>query len=299
MSSRILVTGAGGFAGAHLLELLGDEAAPLEADVTDAGALADAVRAAQPGAVVHLAALSWVPESWREPARVWEANVVGTVNVLEAVRREQRQARVLFASTGEVYGRADRLPTPEDEPVAPVSPYAASKAAAEIACGQAREAGLDVVVARAFQHEGPGRDERFAIGSWTRQLAELELAGGGTLRVGNLEVERDVTDVRDVCRAYRMLLEPAVEGGTYNVASGRPVRLAEVVDLLVGLADCPVTVEPDPDRLRPADIPTLYGDASRLEQATGWRPQIPLEQTLSDTLDAARRAVRQERMANV
>jgi GDP-4-dehydro-6-deoxy-D-mannose reductase len=257
------------------------------------------VKRTRPRAVVHLAALSWVAQSWREPARVWEVNVVGTVNVLEAVRREQPRARVLFASTGEVYGRADRLPVPESAPVAPVSPYAASKAAAEIACGQGREAGLDVVVARAFQHEGPGRDERFAVGSWARQLAELELDGGGVLRVGNLDVERDITDVRDVCRAYRMLLDPSVEGGTYNVASGRSMRLQEVLDLLVELVSCPVTVEPDPERLRPVDIPVLCGDASRLERATGWWPQIPLERMLADTLEEARRAVRQERMANV
>jgi GDP-4-dehydro-6-deoxy-D-mannose reductase len=299
VSSAVLVTGAGGFVGTHLSELLGDEVVSLEADVTDSEAVAEAVKRTRPRAVVHLAALSWVAQSWREPARVWEANVVGTVNVLEAVRRKQPRARVLFASTGEVYGRADRLPTPEDVPVAPVSPYAASKAAAEIACGQAREAELDVVVARAFQHEGPGRDERFAVGSWARQLAELELAGGGALRVGNLDVERDITDVRDVCRAYQMLLDPSVEGGTYNVASGRSVRLQEVVDLLVQLARCPVRVELDPERLRPVDIQELCGDASRLERATGWRAQIPLEQTLADALEEARRAVRQERMANV
>jgi GDP-4-dehydro-6-deoxy-D-mannose reductase len=299
VSSAVLVTGAGGFVGTHLSELLGDEFASLEADVTDSEAVAEAVKRAQPRAVVHLAALSWVAQSWREPARVWEVNVVGTVNVLEAVRRKQPRARVLLASTGEVYGRAVRLPTPEDVPVAPVSPYAASKAAAEIACGQAREAELDVVVARAFQHEGPGRDERFAVGSWARQLAELELAGGGALRVGNLDVERDITDVRDVCRAYQMLLDPSVEGGTYNVASGRSVRLQEVVDLLVQLARRPVRVELDPERLRPVDIQELCGDASRLERATGWRPQIPLEQTLADALEEARRAVRQERMANV
>jgi GDP-4-dehydro-6-deoxy-D-mannose reductase len=295
----VLVTGAGGFVGTHLSELLGDEVFAVEADVMDAEAVADAVKRARPRAVVHLAALSWVPQSWREPARVWEVNVVGTVNVLEAVRRGQPRARVLFASTGEVYGRADRLPAPEDTPVAPVSPYAASKAAAEIACGQAREAGLDVVVARAFQHEGPGRDERFAVGSWARQLAELELEGGGALRVGNLDVERDITDVRDVCRAYQMLLGPSVEGGTYNVASGRSVPLQDVLDLLVQLARCPVKIEPDPERLRPMDIPVLSGEASRLQRATGWRPELPLEQTLADMLDDARRTVRQERMAKV
>jgi GDP-4-dehydro-6-deoxy-D-mannose reductase len=290
VSNRTLVTGASGFVGTHLLELLGDEAAPLEVDVTDAAAVADAIRARQPAAIVHLAALSWVPESWREPARVWDVNVVGTVNVLEAVRQERPDARVLAVSTGEVYGNAEHIPTPEEAPVAPVSPYAASKAAAEVACTQARLTGLDVVVARAFQHEGPGRDERFAIGSWTGQLAELELAGGGVLHVGNLDVERDISDVRDVCRAYRLLLERSVEPGVYNVASGRAVRLARVVDLLVDLARVAVTVEEDPDRLRPADIPVQCGDAERLQKATGWKPQIPLEQTLADTLEAARRS---------
>jgi GDP-4-dehydro-6-deoxy-D-mannose reductase len=268
-SDSVLVTGAAGFVGSHLVELLGDEAVAADADVTDSGAVEEVVRRAQPHAVVHLAALSWVAESWREPARVWEVNVVGTVNLLEAVRRERPEARVLAVSTGEVYGRAE-------------------KAAAELACSQARESGLDVVLTRAFQHEGPGRDERFAVGSWTRQLAELELAGGGALRVGNLDVERDITDVRDVCRAYRLLLEPSVPAGVYNVATGKTVRMSRVVELLVGMARCPVTVEPDPDRLRPADIPVLSGDPSRLEQATGWRPEIPLERTLADTLEAAR-----------
>jgi GDP-4-dehydro-6-deoxy-D-mannose reductase len=286
----VLVSGASGFVGRHLLELLGDEAAPLEVDVTDAAAVADAIRARRPAAIVHLAALSWVPESWREPARAWEVNVVGTVNVLEAVGRERPDARVLAVSTGEVYGNAERFPTPEDAPVVPLSPYAASKAAAEVACTQARLTGLDVVVMRAFQHEGPGRDERFAVGSWTHQLAELELAGGGVLRVGNLDVERDIADVRDVCRAYRLLLEPSVAAGLYNVATGRTVRLARVVDLLVDLTRVPVTVEQDPDRLRPADIPVQCGDASRLREATGWEPKIPLEQTLADMLETARRS---------
>ena len=290
MSNPVLVTGASGFVGTHLLALLGEEAVSFDGDVTDAAAVAGAVRETQPGAVVHLAALSWVPESWREPARAWEVNVVGTVNVLEAVRRECSDVRVLAVSTGEVYGNAERLPTPEDAPMAPVSPYAASKAAAEVACTQARLTGVDVVVARAFQHEGPGRDERFAVGSWTRQLAELELAGGGVLRVGNLDVERDIADVRDVCRAYRLLLEPSVAPGVYNVATGRSVRMADVVDLLVEMARVPITVEQDPDRLRPADIPVQRGDASRLREATGWKPEIPLEQTLADALEAARRS---------
>ena len=170
-------------------------------------------------------------------------NVLGTVNVVEALRQAAPEARLLLVSTGEVYGRPEELPTPESATPAPRSPYAASKLAAEAACEQAaRATGLDLVVARAFQHEGPGRDERFAIGSWTRQIAELELQGGGQLLVGDLSPERDVSDVRDVCRAYRLLLDPGVPPGTYNVASGRKVRLEEVVDLLLESAQAPVEV---------------------------------------------------------
>jgi len=216
-------------------------------------------------------------------------NTVGTVNLVDAMLEAAPEARLLFVSTGEVYGRAEQLPTSESAPAAPLSPYAASKAAAEIACEQAaRSSGLDVVIARAFQHEGPGRDERFAIGSWTRQIAELEARGGGELRVGDLSAERDISDVRDVCRAYRLLLDRAAPPGIYNVASGQRVRISNVVDLLIGMARCPITVELDPERLRPSELPVVWGDASKLAAATGWKPEIPLEQTLADALDYAR-----------
>ena len=287
-----MITGADGFVGTHLRALLGEQAVPAEADVIDPGAVAAAVREAEPRAVVHLAAQSSVAASWSDSAAVWSVNVVGTVNVLEAVWAERPQARVLFASTGEVYGRADVLPTPEYAPVAPVSPYAASKAAAEIACGQYGRQGLSVVVTRAFNHEGPGRDERFAVGSWTRQIARLEEAGGGVLEVGDLSAERDISDVRDVCRAYSLLLDETVEPGTFNVASGRSLPMSSVLEQLVTLARCPVKVEQREERTRPAEIPRMAGDASHLRAATSWRPEIPLEQTLADTLEAARNAVR-------
>jgi GDP-4-dehydro-6-deoxy-D-mannose reductase len=280
---RVLVTGAEGFVGRHLRAELGGAFVPYEGDVLDAVALAGAVRGVD--AVVHLAAESSVAASWEDGFRSWRVNVDGTVNVLAAVRAERPDVRVLFASTGEVYGNATRIPTPEDEPARPVSPYAASKAAAEFACSIS---GLDVVVTRAANNEGPGRDERFAVGSWTRQLARLEAEGGGTLLVGDLSAERDILDVRDVCKVYRLLLDPSVPAGTYNVSSGETVTMARVVELLVGLAGVPVEVERDESRVRPAEVPRLAGDPSRLRAATGWRPEIPLEQTLADTLAAAR-----------
>jgi GDP-4-dehydro-6-deoxy-D-mannose reductase len=289
---RVLVTGAVGFVGRHLRDQLGDSFLAFEGDVLDAAALAAAVRDAQPGSVVHLAAESSVAASWENAAHTWSVNVVGTANVLEAAREAGSRARVLFASTGDVYGRADELPTPESAPVRPLTPYAAAKAAAEVACGQYVRQGLDVVVARGFSQEGPGRDERFALGSWTQQIARLEESGGGVLEVGDLSPERDICDVRDVCRAYTLMLDEAVEAGTYNVASGRSVPMSRLVELLVSLARCRVEVLEKPQRLRPVEIPRMLGDPTRLREATGWRPEIPLEQTVTDTLEAARLAVR-------
>jgi GDP-4-dehydro-6-deoxy-D-mannose reductase len=296
VTGPILVTGAQGFVGRHLLAQLGSIALPLDVDVTHAEAVTRELAAGAPRAVVHLAALSAVGTSWGEAGETWRVNAVGTVNVLEAARAEAPECRVLVASTGEVYGRAQRVPTPEDEPLQPVSPYAASKAGAEVACEQARRAGIDVVVARAFQHEGPGRDERFAVGSWAAQIARAEEAGGGTVRVGDLSAKRDIVDVRDVCRAYELLLDPSVDAGTYNVAGESTVEMGDVLEFLVGLAETPIEVEPDPARSRPSDLPVVCGDATRLREATGWEPMISLEQTLADTLDAARRATR--RMAS-
>jgi GDP-4-dehydro-6-deoxy-D-mannose reductase len=180
------------------------------------------------------------------------------------------------------------VPTAEESPVAPISPYAASKAAAELA---SLSSGLDVVVARPFQHEGPGRDDRFAVGSWTKQIAALEARGGGTIRVGDLTARRDITDVRDVCRAYQLMLDGAVPAGVYNVASGRAVEMRELLELLIAQARCDIEVEVDPALVRPADRTAVCGDASKLVAVTGWTPTVPLEQTLADTLDGARQAL--------
>ncbi len=290
MSGAVLVTGAGGFVGRHLLAELGKRAVAGSADVTDPEALAAELRATQPAAIVHLAAASSVADSWRSGAETWRVNVVGTVGLLDAVLAEAPGARTLVVSTGEVYGPTPDGPAREEAPPAPLSPYAASKAAAELAAARAARAeGLDVVVARPFQHVGPGQDERFAIGSWTAQIARLERTGGGTLEVGDLTVRRDLTDVRDVARAYRLLLDPAVRAGTYNVCTGRPVELATVVETLAGLARVPVEVRENPALMRRVDVPVLAGDPARIEAAAGWRAEIPLERTLADALDAARK----------
>jgi len=297
VSGVIAVTGANGFVGGHLLARLGSRAVSIEADVVDAQALSAAVADAAPGAVVHLAAASSVAGSWTDAAEPWRVNALGTVNLLQAVHAHAPGARVLVVSTGDVYGQADEVPAPETAPLRPTSPYAASKAAAELAAEQFARAGSDVVVVRAFQHEGPGRDERFAVGSWAAQIARAEEAGRGTILVGDLTPKRDITDVRDVSRAYESVLDSSVPADTYNVASGSPVSMSTVLNILVSLARCPIDVEEDPTRFRKSEVPEVSGDPSKLRSATGWAPTIPLEQTLADTLDAARAAVA-ERMAS-
>jgi GDP-4-dehydro-6-deoxy-D-mannose reductase len=250
------------------------------------------VAAAAPAAVVHLAAVSSTTDSLADPGAAWHVNAVGTVNLLEAVRAASPAARVLVVSTGEVYGDTGEGPADEERPVAPRSPYAASKAAAEIAAGQAARAyGLDVVLARPFAHTGPGHDERFALPSFARQIAELERAGGGELKTGDLSVRRDLLDVRDVVAAYVALLRPDVAAGTYNVARGEAVPLADLVAVLVDAATAPIRVVRDPARLRAVDTPQLCGDAGRLRRATGWTPAHGHADTLRDLLAAARAAV--------
>jgi GDP-4-dehydro-6-deoxy-D-mannose reductase len=240
-----------------------------------------------------LAALSSVAESWADPFETWRVNALGMVNLLAAVRAEAPAGRVLAVSTGEVYGRAESVPTVEEAPAVPLSPYAASKLAAEVACAQAAHSGgVDVVVARAFPHIGPGQDERFAIGSWTRRIARLEAEGGGVLPVGTLDVQRDFTDVRDVARAYVLMLDPKVPAGTYNVASGAAVSLRDVLDMLLELAHAEIEVVTEPELVRPVDVPILVGDPTRLREATGWQPAITLDRSLGDALDVARTLVK-------
>ena len=260
-----------------------------EVDVLDGPALAKALDAARPDAVYHLAGFAHVGESWDRPGDVFRVNAEGTLNVLEAARLcSGLVPRVLVVSSAEVYGRVavSDLPLTEDAPVRPVSPYAASKAAAEVLAVQAwLGRGVPAVVARPFNHTGPGQSPDFVVPAFARRIR----AGGegGVLRVGNLSPRRDITDVRDVVRAYRLLVERGEPGGVYNVCSGVDVAIEELVRRMLALAGADLRVEPDPALLRPADVPALRGDRTRLTAATGWEPEIPLDQTLADVLAAA------------
>lgn len=289
---RVLVTGATGFLGRHLAALLaarGDEVTALAlepgplppairfvaADVRDAAGVARAVVAAAPDAIVHLAALSHVGESWRRMPEYFAVNVLGTENVVAAARGR----RLLLASTAEVYGAVPEAEQPiaEGRAVAPRSPYALTKAAAErlaVAAG--------ATVARLFNLAGSGQTPNFALPSFAAQLAAIARGQAPpVLRVGNLAARRDFVHVADAAEAIAVLLEAGAPGTVANVASGRAVSIAEALDRLRAVAGVEVRLEEDAERLRPLDVPLLAGDAARLA-ALGWRPRRGLDQALTD-----------------
>jgi GDP-4-dehydro-6-deoxy-D-mannose reductase len=243
-------------------------------DLLDAGAARDAVAAARPDVVYHLAARAHVGASWEDPAGFLADNVALALNVFEAVRSAAPGATVIAVGSGELYGPPDELPVTEDAPLRPQSPYAVSKAAADLLAAMYADAhGLRVIRARAFNHAGPGQEPTYAIASFARQRA-----AGRRIVTGNPDTRRDYTDVRDVVRAYRLLAERA-EPGVYNVCSGRTASARELVQLLGGEQVV------DPSLVREHEVAEIRGSAERLRAATGWEPEIPLERTLADTVD--------------
>jgi len=288
---RVFVTGAGGFVGRRLVARLRDdghtvEAADLELDVTQAGPLAAAFEQFAADAVVHLAAVSSVAASWRDPAVCFRVNYLGTRSLLEAVERGVPGARVLLIGSADQYGTtpAGAAIADESTPLRPVSPYARSKAAAEQLGSLAALRGCDVVRVRAFTHTGPGQADVFVASSFARQIAEISLGRAEAhLRVGNLDSVRDFLHVDDVIEAYSKLLDPGVPADVYNVASGSGVAIRDVLDQLLALGGVEARIEVDADRYRPTD--QLIGDAARLRAASGWAPTISLRDTLSALLE--------------
>lgn len=310
---RVLITGVTGFVGTHLAKRLSAGARETElwglvrpdsstsairgtcpalrlvaADLGDADSLARAVRTARPETVFHLAAASPVASSWESPAHVFQTNAVGQIHLFEALRALEIPPRTVVACSGDGYGRIEPsdIPVTEASPLRPVSPYGVSKAAQDMLAGQ-YAAGFDlpVVRLRLFNHTGPGRPSRFVASSFARQLAEIEHGlRPPSLTVGNLDAVRDFTDVRDVTRAYELAAARGDAGQVYNVCSGRPTSIRQLLDILLSISGEGVRVTIDPHLSRPADIPVLVGDASRFSDATGWSPRIPLEQTLRDLL---------------
>lgn len=316
---RALITGINGFVGGHLAEHLlaqgwevwgaARQAEPalaqlrgrvtiVRGDLLEPAAAATALERARPDAVFHLAAQSYVPRSFDDPAGTLQTNILAQLNLFEAALRLRQEPLFVIASSTEIFGRVqpEELPLTEESPLRPVSPYAVSKVTQDLLAYQYHASrGLRTLRMRPFNHIGPRQDERFVASAFAAQIARIEQRKQApVLRVGNLSAERDFTDVRDVVRAYELATNSGTPGSAYNIGSGRPVSVRRLLDILLALSEFDIQVEPDPARMRPSDVPRLFGDSARLRADTGWEPQIPLEQTLYDILEDWRTRIRSE-----
>lgn len=306
-----IVTGATGFAGSHLVDRLAADgrvigwrrspgaarSSPLSVewqtvDVLDAAGVATAIRNTKPDVIYHLAGAPQVDTSWRDVVPHLTMNALGTHHLLRAIQRWRPQARVLIVTSAQIYQPGED-PIAEDAPLVPPSPYGVSKLAQDQLAMHAAEAdGLDVVVARPFNHTGPRQDAAFALPGFARQVAEIEAGiAPPVIHVGNLDARRDLTDVRDVVAAYVRIVEAAPRGRAYNVCSGHAWRIGDLLEALRRRARVRFDVEVDPSRFRPNDVPMLQGDGTRIRTELSWSPQIPIEQTIADTLAGWRREV--------
>jgi len=299
---KVLVTGCNGFVGRHAVAVLNeighdvtgaDLGGPADShvpgrpmDVRDLDSIAAVLEAEQPDAVLHLGGIAFVPLGWTQPQDIFAVNTIGTLNLLDAVRRRLPSARVLVVTSAEVYGsRPAPSPLTEDAPYNPDNIYGVAKAAADHASLlYGVHHGLNVMVARPSNHIGPGQSTRFAAAAFAVQLAAIARGADPVMRVGNLDQRRDFTDVRDVARAYALLLESGRPGTPYNIASGTMTPVRSIFDTLCEIAEVSPTVEIDPDLFRPTDSRPSY-DVARIRGDTGWEPRIPLRQTLSDLYD--------------
>ena len=309
---RSLITGIGGFAGGHLvaalvargveiagcdfgrdsyaqLEPFRDRIEFVEADILDGPALASLIQGFRPEVIYHLAAVTHVGQAWRMRRQTLEVNVLGTATVLEAAAALEPKPKVIVASSGQVYGAAvqDGVPVDEGHATQPLGPYGASKLCTEVLAEQAwRGEGLPTVVLRTFNFTGPWQSPAFVCGDFARQVARAEVGlGPVVITVGNLEARRDFCDVRDVIDGYLLAVEHAEPGSIYNLASGSPVRIGDILEDLIEMSRVPIEVEQDPARMRPAEISTLVGDASRARERLGWQPSIPFQDTLAEILE--------------
>ncbi len=310
--SRVLITGISGFVGSHLaefllkkkLEVFGtirwrsqlknlhhvlDKLTLIEADVRDSFSLIKLLKEVEPSFIFHLAAQSFVPTSWSAPAETLETNILGTVNLLEAVRVTDCDPHIHIAGSSEEYGLVfpNELPVTETNSLRPMSPYGVSKAAADLLGFQYHQSyGLKIIRTRAFNHTGPRRGEPFVCSNFAKQITEIEKGiNEPVIFVGNLEAERDFSDVRDVVRAYWLSLQKGKFGEVYNICSEQTQKIQNVLDFLLSKSKVPIEVKVDPLRLRPSDVQILLGDCSKFRRETGWRPRIPFEKTLTDLLE--------------
>lgn len=304
-ATSALVTGAAGFAGSHLVDVLARDAATLTAwhrpggspplgsdlgavrweavDLLDRSAVRTALARARPDEVYHCAGAAHVGRSWNETESTFAINVRGTHHVIESLRDLGMPARVLVPSSALVYAPADQ-PLEEDHPLAPGSPYALSKLAQEMV-GRDNPGGPEVLIARAFNHFGPRQDPRFVASGFARRIADIEAGRWAPeIAVGNLESRRDLTDVRDTVRAYQLIARRGTPGRAYNVCTGRATAMRDLLDMLLARARVPIQIKIDPSRYRPTDQPVVVGNPTRIHAELGWRAEIPIERTLDDLL---------------
>lgn len=307
---KALIIGGGGFVGGYLIRELAAAGQEVHAtclpgetvradsslftqhilDILQPESITELLDELRPDTVYHLAAQSSVAVSWKKPRLTAEINVIGTVNVLEAVRAAQKKdIRLIMIGSGEEYGfiRPGACPLNEEETLHPGNVYAATKACGEmLGAVYARAYKMDIIMVRAFNHSGPGQADIFVISDFCRQAAEIEKGKRAPeMSVGNLSAMRDFTDVRDVVRAYRLLGEKGVSGRIYNVGRGKAVTIQYILDTVLNLAKTHIEVKTDPARMRASDIPVIEPDVRRINEDTGWRAEISMEQTINDTLD--------------
>ena len=322
---KVLITGITGFVGSHLAEyLLGlgyevygiarwrsktenidniaDRVRLLNADIRDGYSLQGVFKEVRPDCCFHLAAQSFVLESWNSPLETLGTNILGTANLLEVIKADCPACKVVIAGSSEEYGLVfpDETPIKETNPLRPMSPYGVSKVAVDkLGTLYHMSYKLHVVVTRAFNHTGPRRGEVFATSNFAKQIAEIE-AGKvtPTLKVGNLEAQRDFSDVRDVVKAYWLAMEKGAPGEAYNICSGRTIRIGDMLEILLGMSAREIDVQQDPSRMRPSDVPVLLGDCGKFRELTGWEPEIPLEKTLEDLLNYWRVRISENMLVN-
>jgi GDP-4-dehydro-6-deoxy-D-mannose reductase len=303
---HVFVTGASGFVGRHfhaLIQSIPDwqmQAAPLDFDLRDEDCVTRVIAAlpVRPDAVLHLAAQSNVPQAFADPESTYDINFFGTLRLLKALKKVAFSGRFLFVGTADAYGlvQTSDLPVDEERPLRPRNPYAVSKTAAEALVYQwSQTEGLDAVIARPFNHIGPGQDERFAVAAFARQIAEISThKRAARIEVGDIDVTRDFTDVRDVVRAYFALIVGGTSGHVYNIGSGKEMRLRAILDRLIELAAVRAEIFTDPQRLRPAEQRRMCASVTRIHDSVGWQPQYPFDQTLLDILNYWKEKLRNE-----
>jgi GDP-4-dehydro-6-deoxy-D-mannose reductase len=318
---KVLITGIEGFVGRHLARELQEQGYEVwggyfleerlqelkpctlrNCDLTRAGEVAALLGECRPQRIYHLAGQSSAAVSFKDPVGTFQANVIGTINLLEEMRRLCPDTRMLLVTSCEIYGAADKehLPTNEEAPFKPLSPYASSKGSQDhLGFQYYNSYHIAIIRVRPFPHVGPGQGPTFALPGFAKQIAEIE--SGMTppiVRVGNLEAERDLSDVRDVVRAYGMILEKGIPGEAYNIGSGEVYSIRKALEILISKAKIPIQIHSDETRMRPADVPLLWGDCSKLKKTIPWKPKISLEKTMEDLLEYWRSAVKEKGTRN-